>query len=171
MKLRILALAFSLVLAACGGDDGGSGGAKPTSPAANPVTETPTPEPTPEPVPEVTPPSAPAADAFPENLGSGDAATGGPLYVQYCASCHGDKGCGGGPLGEALNPKPALHCDGNYMNPKTDEHLYKVIAQGGTAVGLSPLMAPWLGTLDEAQIVDVVAFVRSLADPPHQGAE
>ena len=30
-------------------------------------------------------------------------------------------------------------------------------------------MAPWGGMLSDAQIWDVVAFVRSLADPPYAG--
>lgn len=171
MIVRLLVIAiFASLLAACGGDsgDGKSGGA-PAPPKSAPVTENPVP--TPEPVPQPTPTPEAAGDTLPSTLGSGDADAGGPLYVQYCASCHGEKGCGGGPLGEALNPKPALHCDGDYMNPKSDEHLFKVIQFGGGAVDLSPLMAPWGGTLSETQIVDVVAFVRSLADPPYQAGE
>ena len=72
-------------------------------------------------------------------------------------------GCGDGPLSASLDPKPAKHCDGNYMNALTDEYLFQVVKQGGAAVGKSPLMAPWGGTLTDAQIRDVVAFVRSLA--------
>ena len=41
------------------------------------------------------------------------------------------------------------------------------IAEGGTAVGLSPSMAPWAGVLDEQELWDVVAYVRSLAKPPY----
>ena len=40
-----------------------------------------------------------------------------------------------------------------------------------TAVGKSPLMTPWGSLLDEKQIRDVVAFTRSLADPPYTGPE
>ena len=43
-----------------------------------------------------------------------------------------------------------------------------MISEGGAAVGKSPLMAPWGGTLNDEQIEDVVAFIRSLADPPYQ---
>jgi len=39
-----------------------------------------------------------------------------------------------------------------------------VIKTGGPSVGKSPLMAPWGGTLSDAQIHDVVAFVRTLAE-------
>ena len=74
---------------------------------------------------------------------------------------------GDGPLSASLDPKPAKHCDGNVMNAMTDEYLFRVIQQGGAAVGKSPLMAPWGGTLGDAQIRDVVAFVRTLASPAY----
>jgi mono/diheme cytochrome c family protein len=56
------------------------------------------------------------------------------------------------------------------MNALSNEHLFKVIKEGGPAVGKSPLMAPWGGTLSDEQIWDVVAFVRSLAQPPYEGS-
>jgi cytochrome c oxidase cbb3-type subunit 3 len=68
-----------------------------------------------------------------------------------------------------LDPKPAKHSDGRYMNALSDAHLFRVIQEGGPAVGKSPLMAPWGGTLGDQQIHDLVAFVRSLADPPYPG--
>jgi mono/diheme cytochrome c family protein len=99
-----------------------------------------------------------------------DAARGAALYAANCASCHGPGGDGDGPAAAALTPKPAKHSDGAYMNALTNEHLFKVIKEGGTAVGKSPLMAPWGGTLSDAQIWDAVAFVRSLAKPPYTGS-
>ena len=67
-------------------------------------------------------------------------------------------------------PKPAKHSDGDYMNALTNEHLFKTIKEGGAAVGKSPMMAPWGGVLSDAQIWDVVAHVRSLANPPYKGS-
>jgi cytochrome c oxidase cbb3-type subunit 3 len=86
-----------------------------------------------------------------------------------CATCHGEDGCTPGPGAAGLDPQPAHHCDGNYMNALSDEHIFKVIKEGGASVGKSPLMAPWGGTLSDDQIHDVVAFVRSLAKPPYPG--
>jgi mono/diheme cytochrome c family protein len=57
------------------------------------------------------------------------------------------------------------------MNALSNEHLFRVIKEGGAAVGKSPAMAPWGGALSDAQIRDVVAFVRSLADPPYAGPQ
>jgi mono/diheme cytochrome c family protein len=85
----------------------------------------------------------------------------------FCAACHGEDGCTPGPGAAGLPVQPAKHCDGNYMNPLTDEHLFKVIKEGGASVGKSPLMAPWGGTLTDEQIRDVIAFVRTLAKPPY----
>jgi mono/diheme cytochrome c family protein len=84
-----------------------------------------------------------------------------------CASCHGPTGAGDGPAAVALDPKPAKHDDGNYMNPLTDAYLTQVITEGGLAVGKSPLMAPWGGALDPEEVRDVIAFIRSLAVPAY----
>ena len=97
----------------------------------------------------------------------GDTAAGAAQYKIFCESCHGPGGNGDGPAAAALNPQPAKHNDGAYMNTLTNEHLTKVIAEGGAAVGKSPLMAPWGGVLNEQQVKDVVAYVRSLADPAY----
>ena len=96
-------------------------------------------------------------------------ARGAAHYKTLCATCHGEDGCSAGPGAAGLDPQPAKHCDGNYMNKLTDEHLFKTIKEGGAAVGKSPLMAPWGGTLTDDQIRDVIAFVRSIAKPPYKG--
>ena len=54
------------------------------------------------------------------------------------------------------------------MNALSDETLFRVISEGGSAVGKSPLMAPWGGTLSDDDIRDVIAFIRTLADPPYR---
>jgi mono/diheme cytochrome c family protein len=70
-------------------------------------------------------------------------------------------------MAQALDPKPARHSDGAYMNGLSDDYLVRVIRDGGASVGKSPLMAPWGGALNEGQILDVVAYIRTLADPPY----
>ncbi|MCL4684912.1 c-type cytochrome [Myxococcota bacterium] len=112
--------------------------------------------------------SEPAAET--DSGVSVDVAKGEQIYATYCGSCHGAGGAGDGPAAAALDPQPAKHTDGEYMNALTNEHLFKVIEKGGPAVGKSALMAPWGGTLSDAQIWDVVAFVRSLAVPPYEGS-
>ncbi len=90
----------------------------------------------------------------------GDAAKGKELYNQYCVSCHGAEGKGDGVAAQALDPKPRDLSDAAFTSTVTNEHLYKVISEGGPAVGLSPLMAAWGGAMSEADIWDVIAFIR-----------
>ncbi|MCB9476574.1 MAG: cytochrome c [Deltaproteobacteria bacterium] len=92
----------------------------------------------------------------------GDAAKGKEVYTQFCLSCHGATGKGDGPVGKNLTPKPRDMTDKERMGAMTDQHIIDVITNGGAAFGLSPLMAPWKGTLNEQQIKDVAAYVREL---------
>ena len=130
--------------------------------------EAPKPSPAPPPTEPATPP---VPEPKPEPAGPADASRGEPLYATYCASCHGARGAGDGPVAASLDPTPARHDDGAYMNALPNEQLFKVIKQGGPAVGKSQLMAPWGGTLGDDQIRDVIAFVRSLANPPYEGPQ
>jgi mono/diheme cytochrome c family protein len=145
------------VLLACGeAGDSPAPPAEPPPPAQAPAeTQPPPPAPTPPPAAE------PAGDPV---------ARGNVVYQQFCASCHGPAGDGDGPVSAGLDPKPAKHSDGGYMNALSDAHLEKVIKEGGASVGKSPLMAPWGATLSDAQVKDVIAFVRSLAKPAYPGS-
>jgi mono/diheme cytochrome c family protein len=98
----------------------------------------------------------------------GNVDAGKQLYQQRCAPCHGPDGKANTPTAQALNPKPRDHTDGVYMNQLSDEQLFKVIKQGGTAVGKSPVMPPQ-ADLSDKQVQDIIAFVRSLALPPYKG--
>jgi mono/diheme cytochrome c family protein len=114
-------------------------------------------------------PKAPQAQAQPaaEAVGIGVAERGAVHYAVLCASCHGERGDADTPIAVALIPTPARHNDGEYMNALDDEYLFSVIKHGGSAVGKSAVMAAWGGSLTDAQIRDVIAFIRTLADPPY----
>src|SRR5262245_23152653 len=101
-------------------------------------------------------------------MGEGNVEAGGRLYQTRCAPCHGPDGKAATPTAQALNPKPRDHTDGAYMNQLSQEHLAKVIKNGGPAVGKSPIMPP-NPDLNDQQIDDLVAFVRTLAVPPYSG--
>jgi len=92
-----------------------------------------------------------------------DVESGKQLYAANCASCHGATGHGDGPAAAALNPKPANHADPVYMGTRSDELVFKAIKEGGASVGKSPMMAPYGGALSDAQIHDLVAYIRTLA--------
>ncbi|MCR9097004.1 MAG: cytochrome c [bacterium] len=96
-------------------------------------------------------------------------ASGEEVYTANCSSCHGARGEGDGPLSGGLQPQPAKHADGGYMNALSNDHIYKVIAEGGAAVGKSSMMAPWGTSLSDDEINSLVVFIRTLADPPYSG--
>ena len=84
-------------------------------------------------------------------------------YKLTCGTCHGDAGDGNGPAGAALNPKPRDFTDAAWWDDEktTDEYVAKVIKEGGPAVGLSPLMAPWGGQYDDEQIAAMVEHLKT----------
>lgn len=109
---------------------------------------------------------APAAES------AGEAAAARPadeLYAANCASCHGPAGAGDGPLSAGLVPAPAKHSDGAYMNALSNEHLFKVVKEGGAAVGKSATMAPWGTSMSDEEIWGLVRHMRSLAVPAYEG--
>lgn len=90
----------------------------------------------------------------------GNAAEGKTQYDNICAACHGPGGKGDGVASAALDPKPRDLSDASYVSTLSNEHLYKVINEGGAAVGLSPMMAAWGGVLSEQQTWDVIAYIH-----------
>lgn len=106
------------------------------------------------------------------SLGAGvygqDQAQGKKLYTSFCAGCHGEDGKADGPAATALPVRPANHTDGKVMNQLPDKYLIEIISKGGGAVGKSPIMPAWGGQFNEQQIRDIIAYIRSLAEPPYQ---
>lgn len=91
------------------------------------------------------------------------------LYAANCSSCHGATGAGDGPLSAGLTPQPAKHADGTYMNALTNEYLFKVVKEGGAAVGKAATMAPWGTSMSDEEITGLVAHLRGLAQPAYDG--
>ena len=154
MRRILAALAAAALVVACGDSQKSDAPAPATTPAPAP----PAPTPAPTPAPAATTPGVPSG-----NL-RGDAANGAKLYAQYCASCHGPKGDGDGPVAATLNPRPAKHHDHVFMATLSDQHLYQVISKGGASVGKSPMMAPWGNVIPEQGIKDLIGFLRQLSN-------
>jgi mono/diheme cytochrome c family protein len=102
-------------------------------------------------------------------LAAGDAAKGKTVYTTNCESCHGPAGKGDGPVGAALDPKPRDFSTAQFKfdtdkdgKPGSDADLTNVVKDGAGKYGGNALMAPWGGILSEADIANVVAYVRSL---------
>ena len=94
---------------------------------------------------------------------------GKALYASYCSVCHGEKGKGDGMGAKGLPAKPADHTNGANMNQLSDKYLIDIISKGGGAVGKSAFMPAWGNSLNDKQIRDVVAYIRSIAVPPYKG--
>ncbi len=99
---------------------------------------------------------------------AGKVSRGKRIYDQYCTPCHGKQGKGDGTRMkiEKFDPAPRNHADGNYMNRRTDIQLFKTIKEGGKAMNFSHIMPQWKHILNDKQVWDVVAYVRSLAVNP-----
>lgn len=87
---------------------------------------------------------------------SGNIKAGKKVYMQRCATCHGNTGKADGPVGKALTPKPRDFSVGKFLYAKNDAELIAFIKKGK-----SPMPA-WEGTLNQTQLQDVVAFIRTL---------
>lgn len=81
-------------------------------------------------------------------------------YSLYCANCHGAEGRGDGP--GAGEPMPRDLTDVAWQNSVSDERIATVITNGGPAVGLSPVMAPWGAVLKASEVQDLVTYIREM---------
>ncbi len=77
----------------------------------------------------------------------GDPASGALLYTANCSACHGVQGEGG--IGFALNPSP-------FIQGQTNAELLAFLQQGRP----STAMAGFADRLSDAQLADVIAFLR-----------
>jgi mono/diheme cytochrome c family protein len=93
---------------------------------------------------------------------------GKKLYATFCSSCHGEDGKGDGAAAQSLPVKPANHTDGAAMNQLSDRFLLDIISKGGPAVGKSPVMPGWASQIKEPQLRDILAYIRSIAQPPYK---
>ncbi|TAL09271.1 MAG: cytochrome c [Nitrospirae bacterium] len=82
------------------------------------------------------------------------------VYRQNCVNCHGASGRGDGAAAGKLDPRPADLTSAT-TQAKRDTELLETIKFGrpGTA------MPGWMSELDERDLRDVLAYLRTLAAP------
>lgn len=99
----------------------------------------------------------------PVNTGTYTGEAGKDNFIGNCSPCHGDTGKGDGPLAETLGEgiKARNLSDANLLSARTDEFLFKVIKTGGVSVGLSESMPSWQETFTDAEIKQIIQYVRS----------
>ncbi|MCK5444090.1 MAG: cytochrome c [Rhodospirillaceae bacterium] len=104
---------------------------------------------------------SPGEDPTSAGAWSGGTASGQGNFMSICASCHGYEGKGDGMLAEELDVLPRNLSDPKFMTAKSDDHLFKVIKEGGASVGLSESMAPFNEQLNDEEIKNIVTYLRS----------
>lgn len=92
---------------------------------------------------------------------AGDAAATKQEFNRFCSKCHGTGGKGDGPQADALVTKPRDFTDCARMKGITDEVAFKAIKEGGESVGLSKDMPAWKDGMEDDEIRDLVAYVRT----------
>lgn len=94
-------------------------------------------------------------------LAEADLKRGQSLYNANCLACHGATGAGDGPASKALRPPPRSFQDPAFWQGRTDASLATTIRGGrpGTA-----MMA--FGQLSDAEMADLIAFLRTRAPKP-----
>ena len=92
----------------------------------------------------------------------GDLAATKKEFVRFCAKCHGNDGKGDGPQADALTTKPRDFTDCGRMKTISDDTIFTAIKEGGEAVHLSKDMPAWKDGMEDDEIHDLVAYVRSL---------
>ncbi len=142
----VLALAASISLVGCQPSEEKAAETTPLA-TESPVTEAPAGETT-----------TGAATSEVAAVPGADLAAGQQIFATNCATCHGPEGMGDGPAATALTPRPTNLVEGPFKHGGTVEQWKEVIVNGVAGTG----MAPWSGTLSEAQINDVTAYAISL---------
>ena len=88
---------------------------------------------------------------------SGDSTKGKTIYETNCLICHGERGKGDGLLGASLRPPPT-DLTGPGARAKSDKDLRTVIHEG------RGVMPAWKTRLNEQDIQNVLAYIRSLGE-------
>ncbi|MGD0906112.1 MAG: c-type cytochrome [Candidatus Acidiferrales bacterium] len=90
---------------------------------------------------------------FSASAQAGKAEDGQKLFDQNCSKCHGPDGSGNTPIGKAVGAKDLRSPEALKL---TDAQIYTQIDQG------KGNMPPFGGTLNKAQIDDLIAYVHAL---------
>lgn len=87
---------------------------------------------------------------------------GKSTYGELCAKCHGSAGKGDGKEASTLATKPKDLTECPRMATFTDDKLFQIIKGGGASADLSKDMPPYSDSLEDDEIRDTLAYVRSL---------
>ncbi len=90
---------------------------------------------------------------------------GKAVYEKTCLKCHGAEGKGDGPVTKLVkNQTMGDLSDKGAMEQYSEEDLYKLIAEGGEALGKAKLMPAHKDKLDEAQIKALITYLKTFQE-------
>lgn len=90
---------------------------------------------------------------------------GRSLFVENCATCHGEFG-EGGPNPSRTDDVIAPISSSEYLQTRADPTLRNIIARGQPNFGMSPFSTAFGGPLDSDQIDAIVAYMRTWEENP-----
>src|SRR5262249_11297700 len=90
---------------------------------------------------------------------------GQELYEDACASCHGSNGRGA-PVGTTIEVPLPDFTDCSFVTRETTGNWVALAAHGGRELNLSPQMPGFGDALSEAQIREIIAYVRGFCTDP-----
>ena len=97
-----------------------------------------------------------------------EATLGSAVNDKYCIRCHDPESTPERVSNlDNLSPAPHPFSDGNVYNRISDAELIQIITRPGTEVRKSPLSPAFGATLKPAEVKAVIAYIRSIADPPY----
>ncbi len=96
-------------------------------------------------------------------------AWGQTLDDKYCSRCHSPESTPERVSNyDNLAVKPHPFTEGDTLNKISDADLLAIISHGGPALNKSPLMPPYGYTLSKAEMQALIAYIRTISDPPYQ---
>ena len=97
---------------------------------------------------------------------------GRQLSELYCTRCHDPESTAERVSNhDNLTAQAHAFSDGAFLNKMSDADLLAIIQHGGPALGKSAEMPPYGRTLSKSGIQALAAYIRAVADPPHQPGE
>jgi mono/diheme cytochrome c family protein len=95
---------------------------------------------------------------FPPGLVDGNASRGEALFAAECARCHSHDVADRGS--RLFRGYPRLDC-GDWLAGASDVYLFRIISEGGEAMGKQALMKPFSDRLSGQEISNLVAYLRA----------
>lgn len=92
----------------------------------------------------------------------GDPPRGEDLYSEKCVLCHGSRGQGWDWSKRVEKPPIPVPDLSQVVPQRSDQYLFDIVKGGGEAVGKTRLMPPFGFQLSDAEVWDIVAYMRTL---------